>query len=113
MHKKEYNWKRFLVPLGEDVKLDYEGYLYDPEDEWGRHYNENIISFDKIENEPCLIIIGEPRIGKTTTLRNECKRLGESGKKVLWVDLKDISSDYSLDEDIFRTKYGRARQSFG
>jgi len=92
--------KRFLIPAGEEVKFIENGFLPNPDDKYQKLMNETIVSFEEIENEACLIILGEPGIGKTTLLKNEAKRLSENNKKFLWVDLKDVSDSTALKEEI-------------
>jgi hypothetical protein len=60
-----YNWKRFWCPRSGDIRLDWRGYLSDPESDWGRHENPNLVTIDKLADVPCLVLLGEPGIGKS------------------------------------------------
>ena len=43
MSDKIYPWKRFWFPLGTELDLDENGFLYDPDGEYSR-YNPNAIT---------------------------------------------------------------------
>ena len=69
MSRKEYNWKRFWSPRGESINLSDDGYLPNPDDKWDRHNNPHVVPFEAIPKTPCLILLGEPGIGKSYTLK--------------------------------------------
>ena len=54
----------FGVPLGTPLRFGDAGFLTDPESEWGRYANPDLTPFDAIGNEPCLVLLGEPRDGE-------------------------------------------------
>ena len=68
MSNKHYEWKRFWCPRSGRINLDYNGYLWDPEGEWGKVHNPNLVSLEEIADIPCLILLGEPGIGKSDEL---------------------------------------------
>ncbi len=103
--------KRFLIPAGSDITLDFNGFLPDPEDTYGKYYNETIISFEKVENEKCLIILGEPGSGKSTIFREESKKLKNKDINVLFVELKNIDDNESLKEEIFDTEIMKSKKT--
>lgn len=77
MSKQVYNWKRFWCPRGAQIDLGNRGYLTDPESEWGKHYNPELVGLEAIAGIPCLILLGEPGIGKTRTLEAERNKISE------------------------------------
>lgn len=68
MSKKIYNWKRFWCPRGGRINLSDGGFLSDPESEHSHYYPQDVIAFEKLVNIPCLVLLGEPGIGKTNEL---------------------------------------------
>ena len=62
---------RFWCPRSGHINLADCGYLSDPDTEWGRAHNPDLISFAKISSLPCLVLLGEPGIGKTRTMETE------------------------------------------
>jgi hypothetical protein len=63
-------WKRFWCPLGQPINCGEveEGFLADPEGDFGRIWSPNTFEFAQILDRPCLILCGEPGIGKTRTV---------------------------------------------
>jgi len=59
-----YNWRRFWCARTGKINLSDGGYPYDPESEYGKIYNPDVLRFDAIAGMPCLALLGEPGIGK-------------------------------------------------
>ena len=70
MSKQNYDWKRFWCPRGAQISLGDRGYLVDPESEWGKHYNPELVGLEAIADIPCLVLLGEPGIGKSQEMKN-------------------------------------------
>lgn len=68
-----YNWKRYWCPRGGMFQLAAGGYFADPESEWGKLLKQDIFPFDAIANTPCLILLGEPGIGKSRAIEDTFK----------------------------------------
>jgi len=68
MSGKRYNWKRFWYPMTGNIDLSDRGYLYDPDSEYGHIFNPEVVPFESIETVPCLVLLGEPGIGKTPAI---------------------------------------------
>ena len=66
--------KRFLCSREGTFRLSDGGFLSDPEMKYGHILNPDVVTFESILDAKCLIILGEPGIGKST----EMKRLIES-----------------------------------
>ena len=70
MSKQIYKWKRFWCPRTAQINLGDRGYLVDPESEWGKHSNPDLVSFEAIADISCLVLLGEPGIGKSQEMKN-------------------------------------------
>ena len=66
-----YGWKRFWCPRDGQMNLGDRGFLFDPDSEYGPILNPGVVPFDRIAAKPCLVLLGEPGIGKTTAMKNE------------------------------------------
>ena len=103
-----YKWERFWCPTTGNIRLDYGGFLDDPETEYGRLTNPDVVSFSTISHIPCLILLGEPGIGKTTATKEAyqqvCDQVSESEDTCLWFNLGDYDSDKNLCDAIFRNE---------
>jgi predicted NACHT family NTPase len=80
MSEKIYNWKRFWCSRTSQVNLGDRGYLYDPESEYGHLLNPELVGLEVIADVPCLILLGEPGIGKSQEMKNLLKYTGETIK---------------------------------
>ncbi len=94
MSRLNYAWKRFWYPLSADIDLGDGGYLTDPEGEYGEILNPRAFSLEKIDSSPCLVLLGEPGIGKSRAL--------QEADATLKFDLGAFQSDQTLVDDIFR-----------
>lgn len=108
MQRRNYDWQRFWCPTTGNLNLDYSGFLYDPESEYGSYYNRNVVKFDAISDIPCLILLGEAGIGKTTAIEQEYEkvknRLQRSQDDCLCFSLGDYDSDNNLCNAIFKNE---------
>lgn len=87
LHAWRRFWGRFEQPYLEDG-----GFLVDPEGKYGRSLQPNAFALDRLDDAPCLVLLGEPGIGKSTTLQQEVERLSGSGRAVTFVDLSRVST---------------------
>jgi hypothetical protein len=79
MVAKEYDWKRYWVPRDGSFALDADGFLAAPATEGGWLWAKtDITGFEELAVSPCLILLGEPGIGKTVALDDACKHAGEA-----------------------------------
>jgi predicted NACHT family NTPase len=105
MPAKIYNWKRFWCTRTGKLNLSDSGYLFDPQSEFGNIYNPDVFPFEKIATFHCLGLLGEPGIGKSTTMWNQKEtinaRVAEAGDTSQWVDLKAFQTDARLVKAIF------------
>jgi hypothetical protein len=102
---KQYPWKRFWCSRGGSFTLDHQGYLLDPE---AISYFTGVVPFEDIANHPCLVLLGEPGIGKSKALEAERtkieKAVEEKGESLLWVDLKRFGDESRLLSKSFESK---------
>jgi hypothetical protein len=70
-----YSWKRFWSPRDGILNLHHDGYLADPDGRFGRHWNADLRTFEEIAALPCLALLGEPTIAKTTAIRMEWEKV--------------------------------------
>lgn len=100
-----YNWKRFWCQPTDRFEFDHRGYLYDPDSSMGSIYNPEIVPFAKIADTKCLALLGEPGIGKSTTLETEYNILNAQikteGNDTVLLDLRAYGSEDRLIDNIF------------
>jgi predicted NACHT family NTPase len=105
MPNQDYKWKRFWCPRSGSINLACGGYLCDPEAEWGKIYNPDLVTFKTISNLPCLALLGEPGIGKTHALEAEQKEIiseiQKQGERVLSLDMRSFGSEDRLIRRLF------------
>ncbi|MBI5933233.1 MAG: hypothetical protein HY867_05960 [Chloroflexi bacterium] len=99
------NWKRFWCPREGSYQLTGEGYLWDYDA--GTYFRDSgIVTLENLFDVPCLILLGEPGIGKSTEMLTHFKfieeKTRETGDDFLRFDLKDYQTDQMLFDDIFQ-----------
>jgi predicted NACHT family NTPase len=102
MSHPDYTWKRFWCPRSSQINLGDRGYLTDPESEYGKYANPELVGLDAIADVPCLVLLGEPGIGKSQELVNlKCYTENnlDSVHKVLKLNLRSCTN---LKEDLFK-----------
>ena len=108
MSAQVYNWQRFWCPRSGHINLADGGYLYDPEAEWGNAYNPDLVSFSAISQIPCLVLLGEPGIGKSQAIEAEQEKVADELKnttdEILSLNLRSITDTYQLDSKLFKSK---------
>ena len=95
-----YNWKRFWCLRGASILLTTDGFLYD----LGK-YNKEVVTVDSITNFHCLVLLGEPGMGKSHVLKAEWQRLKSAtekdGDNSFRLDLRSFSSEDRLVSSLF------------
>lgn len=86
---RHHAWKRFWCRRDKSYSLGDGGFLANPESELGRSLQPDAISLEQLDATGCLVLLGEPGIGKSTTLMGERDRLAAAGStvytlKLLW-----------------------------
>ena len=97
-----FNWKRYWCPREGTFNLSDNGYLVDPESDISRYLPTDVRPYSEISAFPCLVLLGEPGIGKTTALR-EVEEWEARDYQVLKLDLGEFSSDSRLYQQFFES----------
>jgi hypothetical protein len=66
-----YEAPRYWIPQGKEIPLYDDGFIPDPEDELGAAAMPETLPLDELHDIDCLILIGEPGLGKTTAMKDE------------------------------------------
>ena len=101
-----YNWSRFWCLREGRYSLEDRGYLVEPTTDTGKLVQEDVCSFEDISQVQCLILLGEPGIGKSIALKIEQSDIERQARKVgeetLWIDLRAYQTDIRLEQAIFQ-----------
>jgi len=102
MLKQSYEWKRFWCHPTGNISLADSGYLLDPDTDWGKAGNPELVTLETISDIPCLVLLGEPGIGKSQEMQRlkaltEQKIYGNS--QILECNLRSCTN---LREDLFK-----------
>jgi len=99
--EKEYKWDRFWCPSNKNYTVVNEGFLLDPEDPIAKYYDSTALRFDEIPDSPCLVLLGEPGIGKTKVLDDiyNLSKL-EEGARTTRIDLRSYNTADGLVFDL-------------
>jgi hypothetical protein len=109
MTAPRYNWKRNWVPRDGEFSFDSQGFLLSParESEWAKCWKTDVLGFNELLDKRCLVLLGEPGIGKSHAIRDAKERTqarpGEIEPIVLFRDLSCYNSDQRLVEDVFNS----------
>lgn len=107
MSQQIYKWKRFWCPRSGSINLFDGGYLYDPDTKWGKAFNPDLVSREDISHFRCLVMLGEPGIGKTKASKAEEKdifnKIQEQGDDAIAFDLSSYGSEDRLVRRLFES----------
>jgi hypothetical protein len=107
MKEISYNWKRFYCSRTGSINLSDNGFMSDPESEYGSFSNPDVVNFEAISNKHCLILLGQPGIGKSYELKKECQALKnqlESNNEALFFDIATFTETSILKDEIFNNE---------
>ena len=102
-----YDWQRRWIFVYESRAddTDVASRAKAPQAHWQLQSATDGVLFGEIRHIPCLILLGEPGIGKTYAVRREQQeldtRIGNTANRTLWVDLSGCSSVESVRSELF------------
>jgi hypothetical protein len=106
MAELTYPWQRFWVPPDDTIDLSDGGFLRDPEGWMARPHG--LAPLAALQPWWSLGLLGEPGIGKSTTLNEEADRIAalpmNAGCVSIYVDLRAFSSDALLYRRLFESE---------
>jgi Cdc6-like AAA superfamily ATPase len=118
MPNNTYEWKRFWLPRSEAaIPLSDGGYFPNPDSEYARWLNPKATTFELIDYYPCLVLLGEPGIGKSTAMDAACQHQNDKAKegrenvKILSLDLRSYGDANRLIQDLFESEIFKAWRS--
>src|SRR6266545_39714 len=98
---KEYKWDRYWCPPNKSYALDRAGFLLDPEAPDSKYYDSIALRFEEIPDSPCLVLLGEPGIGRTKALDNILSLYeNSSDTKAIRIDLRSYDTSDDLISDL-------------
>ena len=93
-----YPWKRFWCPRDGKMNLSDGGFLYDPESKYADFIQPDVVPFEKIAHIPCLALLGEPGIGKSTVMEG---LKASTDEHILSINLNEYGDESRLIRDLF------------
>lgn len=102
-----YDWRRFWCLREGRIQLDDDGFLLDPESKAAAYCDPGVVPFEKIAALPCLVLLGEPGLGKSTTKDREVESVRalalQTGDTLISADLREYGTDTRLCQQIFES----------
>jgi hypothetical protein len=94
---------RFWNPHGTELKVLPDGFLFNPLDDFQRHFNPELAQLVDLRDRACLVLLGEPGAGKSTSLTSErdALRLAEPDETTLHFDLAEYPSEDAICRHVF------------
>ena len=94
-HKMILPWKRFWVPLGSEISCGMcnEGFFDDPDGPLGYRNQPIAHPLKDLLKKQCLILSGEPGLGKSVALEQVFPSLDHAGggnEETIWIRFRDI-----------------------
>lgn len=98
-----FPWKRFWCRREDSYSLADRGFLSDPDAEHGALLNRNLTTFDRLQETPCLALLGEPGVGKSWSLAADLDAFRERSPElpIIRLDLRSFGSEDRLHRALF------------
>lgn len=104
----QHNWQRFWSPRESAYFPTGNGYLADPTISPNNALMPHVKTMEQLAEMSCLVMLGEPGIGKSTEIdamrKTSVEKAAEIGEKVYYVDLRSIGSDQRLFQKLFESQ---------
>ncbi|MCY9255599.1 hypothetical protein MOE92_10700 [Bacillus spizizenii] len=101
-----HEWHRYWYERGQ--QLPYKDGFFELKNKSMLSDKFSIVTIQELLYNPCLVLLGEAGLGKSTIIEQTVKELketlGESTEKILYCDLRLISSEESLNKSIFENR---------
>ena len=113
MERPWISWKRWWTPLGGPIHLEQAGgFLTDPLSEFARFYPLNVFQLDDLLQRHCLVLCGEPGMGKTAELDELEKRSATLADtpKILRVNFRSCLDGADFHKKVFQSADWKAWQ---
>lgn len=102
-------WKRFWCPVDGSYSLGDEGFLVDPASAVSRALQPEVVELPSLASMPCLALLGEPGMGKSTALRQVIQdSVKDQSSAVLAIDLREYGDESRLERAVFHSDAFRA-----
>lgn len=105
MPSLKYNWQRFWCPREGSVNFD-NGFIQDPDGKWGAIFNPDLKRIEEFASYPCLILLGEPGLGKSSEVKRNEKLISAVGRKDvqnLVINLSSYDSIERFERNVFQS----------
>jgi hypothetical protein len=99
-------WYRLWVSRENEIRLDGAGFLAEPHPSGLLSINRHLATLDQLDVIPCLLLLGDPRLGKSWEIERYAvelrSRLGQSAPLIA-IDLKNCDARDFLRREVFDT----------
>lgn len=94
---------RYLCARDAAIYLDDDGFLGDPDGDWGHATNPSVVTPDALRPLRCAVIVGEPGTGKSDLLRRQAPLLptDAAGIPAVMLDLAEYGTEDRLSAALF------------
>jgi hypothetical protein len=117
MASKRYTWKRYWVPREGAFAFDSDGFLLSPvqDPDLPTWIKTDVVDFENLAASPCLVLLGEPGIGKSYALRDVRNYAENAGSPANFVsiNLGGYADEGRLIKDIFECPEFHTWKSLG
>jgi len=91
--------------MGQAIHCGADGkdFLNDPDSEFGRHFNPNVFALRDLLDRQCLVLLGEPGMGKSITIEAEQESLRQAygPANCIWIRFRDIPDTSTFTRRVF------------
>jgi hypothetical protein len=99
------DWVRWFAPFVESIDVEERGgFLTDPQSEYGRFFTQSVFEVKDLLDRHCLILCGEPGMGKTTELDEVVRLLKGKQENVIRVNFRSCLDAADFARKTFRSK---------